>query len=93
MVVKQSETQKYSVIIFNNRLDFLECLKDKLCKISMTTGFLLKLHKILFGSSLLTFYMSFVRPVLAMTTSYMAKHIMLRSTKFVRTFSIIQHLQ
>ena len=42
MIVKQSATQKYSAMFFNNRLDFQECLKDKLSKISITTGLLLK---------------------------------------------------
>ena len=75
----------------NNRLDFQECLKDKLSNVSMKIGLLLKLHKVLPGSSLLTVYMYFMRPILTMTKSYMTKHIMLCFTKNLRKFSIIQH--
>ena len=47
IVVIQSATYKHLVMILDTKLDFQEHLKDKLNKISKTTGLLRKLQKIL----------------------------------------------
>ena len=49
-------------MILDTKLDFQDHLKDKLSKISKTTGLLGKLQKILTRAPLLTIYNSFIRP-------------------------------
>ena len=61
-VVIQLKNHKHLVMILDTKLDFQEHLKDKLSKISKTTGLLRKLQKILTRAPLLTIYNSFIRP-------------------------------